>query len=263
MSSYSEYKGQRIHYLDKGQGKAIVLLHGFLETCQVWNDFIDELSQEYRVIAVDLPGHGKSDVFGRIHTMTLMAECVHAVLQNLQIEKCLMVGHSMGGYVTLSFADIYPALLSGICLFHSHSLEDSDAAKANRDRTLTIVRKDKSGFISSFIPDLFARENADRFLPQIARLIETARTMKVEGITAALMGMKERESKLYVLSAAKFPVLFIAGKDDKRIPPEEIFKQALLPGHSEILLLGNTGHMGYIEEKQKTLYRIRTFAAHL
>lgn len=263
MSSYSEYKGHRIHYIDKGKGRVIVFLHGFLEACQVWNDFTDELSQEYRVIAIDLPGHGKSDVFGQIHPMTLMAECVHAVLQNLHIEKCMMVGHSMGGYVTLAFAENYPSMLSCICLFHSHAMDDSEAAKANRDRTVIVVRKDQAGFVSSFIPDLFAQGNVDKFAPQIALLIEQALAMKVEGIVAALMGMKERENKLHVLSGAKFPVLFIAGKEDKRIPAEEIFKQAFLPGHAEIMLLGNTGHMGHIEETQKTLYRIRTFAAQL
>ena len=254
------FNNHKVCFSSEGQGKTLVFLHGFLETHDIWKEFSSQLSSEFCVIAIDLPGHGESETLAEVHSMELMADSVHAVLHSLGIEKHTIIGHSMGGYVALAYADKYPEEIDGLCLFHSHAFPDNETAKTNRDRTIEIVENNSSVFITAFIPDLFSPVNVSKYSNEIAELVRKANATPKEGIIAALRGMKERENMTQVLAEAKFPVLLIAGKDDKRIPLSDIFAMAELPGHCELLILGNTGHMGYIEEKTKTMNRIRSFS---
>jgi pimeloyl-ACP methyl ester carboxylesterase len=251
--------GKRITYSDRGSGPALVLLHGFTESSSIWNDFTLELEKELRVIAVDLPGHGQTDVFGSTHSMEFMAGVVNHVLDHLQVPSCVMIGHSMGGYVTLAFSRLYPDLLKGIGLFHSHAAADTEEGRKSRVRTLNIVNSDRTGFIRQFIPGLFAPKNIEKHLEEIEKLRELALQPPADGITAALRGMMERDDNTRLLAELKVPILFIAGKQDSKIPVETILQQAALPHHSEVLILGDAGHMGFIEEQEKTLQTIRFF----
>src|ERR1044071_7202110 len=112
--------GAKVRYADTGKGRVVVLLHGFLESLEVWfgNGFAQELAQHFRVIAIDLPGHGKSDCVGYVHRMERMADVVKGVMDELGLRRYAMVGHSMGGYVALAFAERYKENLCGLCLFH-------------------------------------------------------------------------------------------------------------------------------------------------
>jgi len=259
MEQHILYKDKKVHYQSQGKGKTVVLLHGFTESMQIWNTFSAELAREFHVICIDLPGHGKTEVFHDTHSMEFMADVVKAVLDHLNISTCVMIGHSMGGYVTLAFAKKYPELVKGFGLFHSHAGADSEEAKANRIRTIKIVESNRTGFIQNFIPDLFAPENRIRFSAEIDLLKQDALRSPAEGITAALRGMMEREDNTYLLETTKKPMLFIAGKEDARIPVETVMKQASLASHAEILILGGTGHMGFIEAPGETLQSIRYF----
>ena len=255
-----KYNNASINFTDKGEGDAIVLLHGFLESLKIWDEFSDKLSKKFRVICIDLPGFGKSDYIAEVHSMELYAEVVKSVLDSLQIEKCTMFGHSMGGYVTLAFAEKYSKMLNGLSLFHSHATADSDKTKENRDRTVEIVKLNRKGFINQFIPDLFAPENVEKFHDEIEELKENGRQTTKESVIAALIGMKERSGKLKILINTDLPIQFIIGKQDSRIPYNEVMVQASLPKYSEIILLGNAGHMAYLEEKEITLKAVRCFA---
>ena len=260
MSGSILYKGKKISYCDEGRGPAIVLLHGFLENMSMWDYFSKKLSEEFRVITIDLPGFGGSECIHRVHLMEQMAAVVNEVLKYLEVDKCLMIGHSMGGYVTLAFADKFPGKLQGFGLFHSHALADSADAKRNRNRAVDIVKADRGGFIYNFIPDLFAPENVSRHEKEIEKLFAEAMLISREAIIAALEGMKHRTDKLDVLTNARVPVLFILGKKDSRIPFEKTLSQASLPAVSEILVLDNTGHMGHIEARKETLEMVWGFA---
>ena len=110
-----KFQKKNIFYTDEGTGKVVVLLHGFTESQKIWKNFAKKLSAKYRVITIDLPGHGKSESPGAVHSMELMANVVFAVLKKLKAGKCMMIGHSMGGYVTLAFAEKYPKKLKGFC----------------------------------------------------------------------------------------------------------------------------------------------------
>lgn len=254
------HKGIHLFYKDSGKGDALVFLHGFTGTSDIWDDFSEELSKTYRIIAIDLPGHGRSGIFGELHSMELMAGLVKLVLDHLQVSRCLMIGHSMGGYVTMAFAGLYPAMLRGMVLVHSHAAADSPEARENRDRMIHLVRKDHAHFIHEFIPNLFAPENKERLAGPIAGLSQQAAQLTPASIIAALEGMKQRHDQTDLLARLPFPVLFIAGKQDARIPVDVVLQQAALPEHAEVLLLGRVGHMGFLEARHKTLQAVQGFA---
>jgi len=254
-----KFQKKSINYTDAGKGKTIVLLHGFTESLKIWTSFVTRLSKKYRVITIDLPGHGKSDCIGKIHSMELMAEVVFTVLKKLKAGKCLMAGHSMGGYVTLAFAAKYPEMLRGICIFHSHCFSDTGAEKENRNRTIAIVNQDKFSYVAQFIPSLFPVEIHKKFSGQIERLIRRASKMTNEGVVAAIEGMKIREDQSDVLKNTTLPVLFILGQKDSRAPAARIWEMISLPAVSETLLLRECGHMGYIEAPDETFNSLICF----
>ena len=156
---YVLVKGNKLHYSLQGKGKTIVLLHGFMESLNLWKYFTRRLSSGFRVLSIDLPGHGLSENIRKVHSMELMADTVNAVLKELGIASCHMVGHSMGGYVSLAFAERYPRKLKGLTLFHSHAMADSAEARKNRDRAIKLVSQDKIGYVQNFFPLLFAEQN--------------------------------------------------------------------------------------------------------
>ena len=257
---YLLFQGSRIFYNVSGKGKTIIFLHGFTESMTIWDKFSRSLSKEFRVITIDLPGHGKSENVAKVHTMELLAEVVFAVLKKCRVSKCLMVGHSMGGYTTLAFTKKYTKLLSGISIFHSHCFADSEEDKKNRTRIIKLVEKDKFGFVAAFIPGLFPDNVQKKFAKEIDQLIKQANTMTKEGVIAALEGMKVRKDQTQLLKTIELPVLFILGLKDSKSPVSQLWEMISLPAHSEVLILRNTGHMGYIENPKETLAAIRHFA---
>jgi pimeloyl-ACP methyl ester carboxylesterase len=260
MKNFIEFKGRKVYCQVSGNGPCIVLLHGFLESGEIWKNFTRRLAGFFRVVTIDLPGHGASECLSPVNSMDDMAEAVRHVLKTLHVTSCLMAGHSMGGYVALAYADKYPRSLKGLVLFHSQAAADNETTMANRDRTIALVKKDHHGFIKQFIPDLFDPSNTRKFGREIEKLRALADETPKTGIIAALEGMKLRPDRQHALMDSKFPVLFIIGKNDKRIPMEVIIPQTLLPEHSEILILDHVGHMGFIEASVKTFAAIKGFA---
>lgn len=260
MTQFVEFQGGKIAYRTEGQGPVLVLLHGFLESKEIWDDFISLLQPGFRLLMIDLPGHGESHCPAEIHSMELMADAVDAVLLKLDYTGVVMAGHSMGGYVMAAYASKYPSKVNGIIFFHSHAGADNEEAKENRRRTINIVKENHKGFINQFIPGLFDQNHTDKYTLQIEKLQERAGRMPAASVIAALAGMRDRPSHLNLLLTTDLPVLFIIGKQDSRIPYSQILAQAVIPAHSEVLLLDDVGHMGYIESPVKTAATIRHFA---
>ena len=123
------YKTSSLNFTDQGTGHAVVLLHGYLETHEIWNPFAVELAKYFRVITLDIPGHGKSGKISEIHTVEMLAEAVDYLLHDLGITKAFIIGHSMGGYTALAYLAKYPMKVSGICLFHSTPFADTEEKK--------------------------------------------------------------------------------------------------------------------------------------
>lgn len=253
------FNGHKIYYSLEGKGTCVVLLHGFTESMDIWDDFFSILKKDFCTLCVDLPGHGQSDCIGETHSMELMAEVVRHVLDIHGIETCVVLGHSMGGYVSLAFAEKYPEMMKGLCLFHSSATADPPETKYNRERTIEYVMRHHTAFLSTFIPDLFAPASRKIHAAAIQALVERAKKMTPESIIAAQRGMMLRPDRTQVLSALKVPVLFILGKLDSRQPFDLVLQQVAFPENALLLSLGGVGHMGYIEAHDATLHTLKTF----
>ena len=254
------FHGKSINYTISGSGPAVVLLHGFLENLGIWRNLSQLLEKDFTIVCIDLPGFGKSEIVAENHTMPLMAEVVNHVLEEENIEQGVMLGHSMGGYVSLAFAEKYPDKLKGLVLFHSQAAADDNEAKTNRDRTIEIVKSDHKDFIGTFIPLLFAAENVAKFEAEITQLKTASEQTSVAGICAALAGMRDRNDHLRLLKSIEVPVFFIVGKQDSRIAMEKILPQLALPKNCEALILDGVGHMGFIEAREITTKAVKHFA---
>ena len=180
------FNNANIDYSISGNGKPLVLLHGFAESKNIWNFFSKELSSDYKVITIDLPGHGDNDCIGKTHTMEDIADCVTFILSSIGVIETIIVGHSMGGYAALAFAEKYPESIKGLCLFHSSALADTAEAKVNRDRTIALVNESHYKFFPAFIPDLVAPDNREKYKEEISFLIEESKKISKDGIIASL-----------------------------------------------------------------------------
>lgn len=245
------YKNIYISYTDTGKGTAILLLHGFLENQTMWDFFVAEYAKKYRVITLDLLGHGDTACLGYVHTMEDQADAVHAILQELRIRKAILMGHSMGGYVALAFAELYPDMVKGLVLQNSSALADSDERKANRDRAVTAVKQSAVNFVRMSIANLFSEDNRETFATEIEQLKEEAVQTPVQGIVAALEGMKIRKDREVLLHFAPYPILLVLGKKDQSLVYEEHAPQAA--GTDVKLITYPHGHMAHIESRDALL----------
>ncbi len=258
-SEYASYHEGKVHYTVEGNGNAVVLLHGFLESEQMWHSYIPGLAKGKKIIAVDLPGHGETDCFGYIHSMELMAEAVKTVLKEQGIRKATLVGHSMGGYVALAFAEKYPDMVKGICMFFSTSHADSDEKKRNRDQAIKIVKKDHKGFIRKSIPLLFRPKNRKLYREDINTLKKKALKTPKQGVIAALEGMKTRIDREVILRFAPYPIHYIIGKWDPVLDHQKLIAQTRHGEHITYTLFEDIGHMGFIEEFNGCFKDLRKF----
>ncbi len=252
------FKNIQVSFTDSGSGKAIVFLHGFLENKSIWNDFALQLNSKYRVITIDLLGHGKSECLSYIHTMEEMAEAVYFVIRKLKIRKFYLVGHSLGGYVSLAIAEQFPDNIKGLCLFHSSARGDSPEKQKDRDRAIKVVKLNKNLFINEAVPNLFYTKNYP-YQEEIAEIKDAALSTSLQGIVAALEGMKIRMDREIILNFAPYPVLYIIGKEDNILPYETLIEQANLPEQGSYVLLEEVGHMGFLEAKVKSLHALNAF----
>jgi len=254
-----EVKYEGVGYLKAGNGPAIILLHGYLETKEIWTDFAKDLSKDFEVIIPDLSGHGESVLIDNNLTVEKMATGVKKVLDNENIKQCFLVGHSMGGYVALAFLDLYPEFLSALSLFHSSPYPDTDEKRKNRDREINIIRQGKKSQVyTAHFPKTFAPENVEKFQKEIEQMKERAKKMSDEGIIAALEAMKKRPDRSGLLQKTDIPIQYIIGEKDNFIPMS-ILEKLKLPENSELVVLENSGHNGFIEEKKNALEAVGGF----
>jgi pimeloyl-ACP methyl ester carboxylesterase len=243
------YKNTKISYSDTGKGNAIVLLHGFLENQTMWQDLVPELSKKNRIITIDLLGHGETGCLGYVHSMEDNAEAVRSVLSELRIRKAVFVGHSMGGYVALAFAELYPATVKGLVLLNSTSKADSDERKTNRDRAIKAVKKDYIGFVRLSIANLFNPDNRERLADEIEKTRSEALKTPLQGIVASLEGMKIRKDRETLIHSATYPILLILGKKDPVLNYEDGLKQ--IENTTAKLVTFPDGHMSHIENLEE------------
>lgn len=257
MNKTHLFKNTTISFTDQGKGTAVVLLHGFLENKLMWNAFIPELSKRNRVIAIDLLGHGATECLGYIHTMEDQADMVQSILQELKIRKAVLIGHSMGGYIALAFAELYAENVKGIVLLNSTSKADSEERKINRDRAIVAVKQNYSNFIRMSIANLFSESNRERLADAIEEVKIEALKTPLQGIIASLEGMKIRNNREIILHFATYPIQLVLGKKDGVLIYEDNLDQ--IEGTKVQLTTFEAGHMSHIENETELLALLLQF----
>lgn len=243
------FKNTKIAYSETGKGTTVVLLHGFLENSTMWNSHIEALAKRNRVVCIDLLGHGQTDCLGYVHSMEDQADMVQHVLHELKIRKAILIGHSMGGYVALAFAELYPEMMKGLVLLNSTSRADSDERKANRTRAIKAVKQNYINAVRMSIANLFSEANRERLIDEIEAVKIEALKTPLQGIVASQEGMKIRNDREVILHFATYPILLILGKQDPVLNYEENITQ--IENTKVELVTFNDGHMSHIENREE------------
>ncbi len=244
-----------------GKGKNVVFLHGFCESKEIWSELAEGLKDNYRIIALDLPGFGDNG-YNEHDTSSIenMAKAVHDSLVLLKVDTCVLIGHSLGGYVALALAKLYPKLVQGLGLFHSTAFADSEEKKEARNKTARyLLEYGVKSFIEPFVPALFYSRRRKELASSIEQVIQIGLKTPQETIVAVTYAMRDRESQIELLKQLEVPVLFIIGKEDTAVTLDKSLEQCHLPKQSLCLFLEETGHQGMFERPQESLAAIKGF----
>lgn len=257
MQKSITFKNANISFSDVGKGTAVVLIHGFLENKTMWSEIVPLLSKRNRIITIDLLGHGKSDCLGYVHSMGLFAETIEAVLKHLRIRKCILIGHSLGGYVALAFAEKHPKKIKGLCLMNSTSENDSEERKTLRARANKMIQTNFTNMVRMSFSNLFGPDSKIKHKLALELALSEALKTPIQGYIAAQEGMRIRPNRNDVLTKNNFKKLIIVGKKD----PVLDFNASILEGkktNSEIVVFPN-GHMSHIENTQDLVLTLLHF----
>lgn len=264
MNRSIQFEGITVRYSIEGKGRPMVLLHGYLLTGEAWKPLTEVLSDTFRVISVDIPGHGGSGVAGDTHTMEFIAEAARAVLNDAGEEKVLLAGHSMGGYAALAFAEKYPGMLAGYVLFHSHPYADAPEGILKRKREIEVVMNGKKNIMyPANISMMFAEHNLKTMPAALTKMKKLASGNPAEGIVALLNGMIVRPRRTKVIEKGEVPLLWILGRGDRYFNPEAAMRGIKTPANAQVVILENSGHLGFIEETERSAEVISAFARKL
>ncbi len=257
------YKHKHLRYRVEGGGIPVMLIHGFGEDGSIWESQVSFLKDKFRLIIPDLPGSGESEM---IDDMSIegMAEAIKAItvreLSETHEKSLHMIGHSMGGYITLAFAERFSDLLSSFGLFHSTAFADSDEKKANRKKSIEFIKSNGSkAFLETAIPTLFAAGNKETMAEEIAFLIDRSEQFKPQALIAYYEAMINRPDRTEVLRSSAVPVFFGIGVYDIAAPMDDMLKQSHLPAVSSVNIFELSGHMGMIEEALKANTELLSF----
>ena len=234
-----------LYYEVKGSGKPVVLVHGFMENHKMW-DFLPLDESEYQSILVDLPGHGLSDSEFVLHSMEFMADEIMEVLNRTGIAEAYFVAHSMGGYVILALMQRYPDVVNGLTLFFSSPFADTEDKKMQRLRAVESAQNDLDAFINVGVPNLFNANLIQDLKDEIIIAKSWAKEAALQGITAAILGMRERPDRTDILLNTTIPVQVICGSFDSAVNTELVRKTLAGYPHISIKELP-IGHMGHLE----------------
>ena len=240
----------------------VVLLHGFCESKKIWDHFIPVLADIAHLVVPDLPGFGENKALEEPVTIEKMADEVYRLLLDLQLDEGgILVGHSLGGYVSLAFAEQCPHWVKGLCLFHSTALPDTEEKKKNRNKTIKFLEQNGvPAFTENFIPSLFYEKNRKSLQPAIKKAMQIANQTPVSTTIEVTKALRDRKDRTHVLKNASYPFMFIAGKEDQAVPFETLKDQFWLPkGPVTLQVFPETAHMGMFEREKETLEGLKGF----
>ncbi len=243
-----QYRGERLEYETRGTGLPVMLIHGFTEDRRIWNPILSGMEDKYRWILPDLPGSGNSGFNDSLTQLKDFAGALPAIMDIEEISDVVLIGHSMGGYISLAFAENHPEKIRALGLFHSTSYPDSPEKKESREKNIRFIRKNGAVlFVGQSLPGLFSEAFKEEHPEEIDKLIQRYANFNPDSLVSYLEAMKQRPATTQVLKSINKPVLFIMGEEDKAVPLKDALEQCHLPPISYIHILTHTAHMGMIE----------------
>ena len=246
------YHNKIISYGLGGGGTAVILLHGFGEDSSVWQEQAAYLEKYFLVITPDIPGSGRSELIENM-SMESIADTINAIADAEELDQLVLIGHSMGGYATLAFAEKYTNRLRGLGLFHSTASADSEDKKTARRKSIEFIKKHgPDTFLDAQPAHLFAAETQENHPELIRSFRKSYIPFSKDALVAYYEAMIERPDRSSILSNRKVPVLFVLGKSDNLIPLEPTLELAALPHISVVEILKKSGHMGMLEEPEES-----------
>jgi pimeloyl-ACP methyl ester carboxylesterase len=247
-------------YRDEGAGIPVLLVHGFAEDGTIWKEAAARLNTVCRLLIPDLPGSGRSSPLMKKTSMESLAECLKNLLDRENIDRCIFIGHSMGGYITLAFAEIWPERVRAFGFFHSTAYSDSEEKKAARRKSIGFIREHGAApYIRQSTPNLFASATRENKPELVEDMIRQYSGFSAEALTAYLEAMAQRPDRVSVLRDFTGPILFIIGQNDTVVPLIQSLEQSHIPRLSHIHILQAAGHMGMLEEPEAGTGSIRSF----
>jgi len=241
-----------LSYREQGSGLPVLLLHGLAEDRTIWDLIVPRLSAACRWLIPDLPGSGGSDLLPGEPSIDALADAVLQFLDGLHIDQCVLVGHSMGGYVALSFAERYPQRLKAFGFFHSTAYADSEEKRATRRKSIEFIHEHGSApFIRQSTPNLFAPATREHDPQLVEAIIDRYSGFAPESLAYYQEAMSKRPDRVSVLKRFHGPVLFIMGAMDQIVPYEQSIRQCHEPALAHIHTLERSGHMGMLEEPER------------
>jgi pimeloyl-ACP methyl ester carboxylesterase len=253
-------KSVSLYYRIAGEGEPVILLHGFGEDSTIWDGMAGDLSKDYKLVVPDLAGSGRSTGNLEETSMSSLAEHINLILDKEGIDPCYMIGHSMGGYITLAFAEKYPEKLKGLGLFHSTAFADNEEKKSVRNKNIEFIKKHGSAkFLEQATPNLFSEYSRTNHPELVGDLLERYKNFSPTALVAYTEGMRDRPDRSEVLKKFNKPVLLIIGEFDTAIPIDQSMKLCKIADFAYIYIGARSGHMGMLEEPEFCLKAIRDF----
>jgi pimeloyl-ACP methyl ester carboxylesterase len=248
-----------VYYRVGGAGKTVVLVHGFGEDGEVWNEQAAVLEKQFRVIVPDIPGSGRSGLQENAgidqyaDTIKLLLDAERGANGGAVPGKFIMIGHSMGGYITLAFAEKHPGSLEAFGLFHSSAFADDEEKKQTRLKAVDFLQENgASAFLKTSTPGLFTKEFAQQSSQRIQALLEQGRGFTKEALIQYYHAMIARPDRTGVLRNFEGRVLFVLGEHDNAVPMNAGLRQCTIPAESHLHILHSSAHMGMWEETEKS-----------
>ncbi len=249
-----------LFFQEQGSGPPVVFIHGFCETHEIWKDFIKPFVASYRVIRMDLPGFGSSELLPTPFTIDEVGESVAQTLNQLRIDQAHVIGHSLGGYVALALLENHPMLIKGLTLFHSSAFADSKEKKENRNKIIESVSKyGTQPFIDTFVPGLFFNK-MNSAIPQVYKIASQSGKDCIINYTIA---MRDRPDRQKLWTKNEISKLLIAGIEDTSIPIHISRELAEIGRNLKFNELEKTGHMGFFEAEKECQLAITRFTDEL
>ena len=242
------YGSSAVFYRIEGEGFPVILIHGFAEDGTIWQHQIAYLAKSFKLIIPDLPGSGNSSFNSNLITIDDFADCIKFILDKEKISTCIIIGHSLGGYIVLAFAEKYSEELKAFGLFHSTVYADSEEKKIARKKGIEFIKKYGSrDFIKQSVPNLFSEEFNKKHPEIVNELIERYNNFNPHSLVSYYDAMMKRPDRTQVFKSFEKPVLFIAGEKDNAVPIEHSLQQSYLPDLCYFHILMGAAHMGMFE----------------